>query len=297
MICSAEGLGAMTENGKEVFKPIDIGNRKPFAMGGTGECYRIDEDTILKLYYEGFPEERILSEKEGARAALVAGVPTAISYWLVRVGQRQGILYEMVQGKTIAEEICEEGIGRAKALGRTFAGIAKTLHQAEMRLTNLPPATLRIRNAIQGAGYMPERTRKRLNAFLDELDGYHQYVHGDFHPNNVIMTKEGPVLIDMGGFSSGCSLFDLASCFFNLFESPEARAGGRSPINKLTQREAHAFWQGMEEEYFSGRMSPSAAMLLKKIVLLKKIRFEILYGKRYSESYCQEIRQEALDTF
>lgn len=76
------------------FKTIDISHLKSFAKGGTGECYRIDQDTILKLYYEGFPTERILNEKEGARAALVAGVPTAISYWLVQAGERQGVRFQ-----------------------------------------------------------------------------------------------------------------------------------------------------------------------------------------------------------
>lgn len=75
-------------------------------------------------------------------------------------------------------------------------------------------------------------------------------MHGDYHPNNVIMTKDGPILVDMGGFSIGCPMFDLATCYFSLFEAPESHSGKRSSFNNLTQEEAGEFWKGVEEEYF-----------------------------------------------
>ena len=77
------------------FKPLDLGDLMPIAKGGTGECYRLDEDTILKLYYEGFSVSRILQEKDGARTALVAGVSTPISFELVQVGNRQGVVCQL----------------------------------------------------------------------------------------------------------------------------------------------------------------------------------------------------------
>ena len=280
----------------DIFKQISMGDVLPFAKGGTGECYRLDEDTILKLYYEGFPEERIVTEKEGARAALIAGVPTAISFQLVQAGNRKGIIFEMIRGKTLAEMIREDP-SRAADMGRTFAGIALTLHRAEVRKANLPPVTQEIRDAVGMMPYAPEGMKERVLRFLDELDRYRRYVHGDFHPNNVIMTENGPMLIDMGGFSVGCPLFDLATTYFSLFESPEAKQGGRSSFNGLTQEEARAFWQGFWEEYCGGPEDEEEKHLLEKIVLLKKLRFEVLYGKWFSEEYCRAIRDEVLDAF
>ena len=278
------------------FKPISTGSLTPFAKGGTGECYRLDEDTILKLYYEGFPEECIIREKECARTALIAGVPTAISYEMVQAGNRRGIIYEMVQGKTLSE-IIREDPARAADMGRNFAQIAQTLHRAEVRKPDLPGVTKVIRDAAGKITYVPEDIRKNVFSFLDELDRYESYVHGDFHPNNVIMTPDGPMLIDMGGFSIGCPLFDPATTYFSLFESPEAKQGGRSSFNGLDQEEARAFWQGFADEYFEGGAGEEEERLMKKIVLLKKLRFEVLYGHRYSPIYCEEIRNEVLSTF
>jgi hypothetical protein len=53
----------------------------------------------------------------------------------------------------------------------------------------------------------------------------------------------------------------------------------------------------VEEEYFPGRMDAASAELLRKVVLLKKMRFEALYGKKYSLQYCQAIREEVLSVF
>ena len=278
------------------FKPLSIEGLTPFAKGGTGECYRLDGDTILKLYYEDFPEERIIREKECARAALIAGVPTAISYEMVLVGNRKGIIYEMVQGKTLTETVREDP-SRVADMGQLFARIARTLHQAEVRKQDLPGVTKAIRDAAEKMTYAPEDTRKQVFSFLDELDRHRCYVHGDFHPNNVIMTKDGPMLIDMGGFSIGCPLFDPATTFFSLFESPEARQGGRSSFNGLDQAEARAFWQGFSDEYFGPGADGEAKNLLNKIVLLKKLRFEVLYGSRFSPEYGEAIRSEVLSTF
>ena len=278
------------------FKPISIGNLAPFAKGGTGECFRLDEDTILKLYYEGFPEERILQEKEGARTALVAGVPTAISFEMVQAGNRKGIIYEMAHGKTLAELI-RENPERAEELGKVFAGIALTLHRAEVTRDDLPAVTAVIRQAAGKMAYVPAFVRERVFGFLAELDRDRHYVHGDYHPNNVIMTKDGPMLLDMGGFSVGCPLFDPATAYFSLFESPEAKQGGRSSFNGLTREEAGAFWKGFAEAYCGGPASEQEKRMLRRIVLLKKMRFEILYGHRYSPEYCRTIRDEVLSAF
>ena len=278
------------------FKPLDLGGLQPFAKGGTGECFRLNEDTILKLYYEGFPTRRILREKDGARAALVAGVPTAISFDMVQVGSRQGVVYELVQGKTLSEIIALTP-ERAAELGGVLAGIARTLHNAEVKTSDLPSPTEPIRRELPKVDYASEETVRRISDFMDALDEEHQYVHGDFHPNNVIMAAAGPMLIDMGGFSLGCPVFDLATLRFSLFESPEAEKRGRSSFNGLTHEEALAFWQGFQQSYFDDGADAYAMDRLHKVTLLKKLRFERLYGRGFSENYCEAVRREVLSTF
>ncbi len=281
---------------EQIFKTLDIGNLRPFAKGGTGECYRLDEDTILKLYYEGFPESHILREKAGARAALVAMIPTAISFDMVKVGNREGVVYERVRGETISELVAKDP-SHAGELGGVFAEIARSLHNSPVSDAGLPRTTEPIRAELFKISYAPEETVASIAAFMDDLDREKHYVHGDFNPNNVIMTDDGPMLIDMDSFSVGSPMFDLAMAYFSLFESPEAIAGGRSAFNGLTRGEAQVFWKGFEEVYFGGAMDATQAARLKRVTLLKKLWFESLYGSRFAPEYCESIRREVLMTF
>ncbi|MBQ8093749.1 MAG: phosphotransferase [Clostridia bacterium] len=281
---------------KQVFKPLELGDQKPFAMGGTGECYRLNEDTILKLYYESFPTSRILREKEGARTALVAGIPTAISFDMVQVGNRRGVIYELIQGKTLSEIIAQTP-ERVSELGRMLAEIAATLHNAAVEKKDLPNSTGPIRMELQKVDYASEATVQRISDFLDTLDLEQHYVHGDFHPNNIIITADGPMLIDMDGFSLGCPMFDLATLRFSLFESPEAVKGGRNSFNGLTHEEALDFWQSFADTYFDGNMSADSTELLKKVMIIKKMHFERLYGQYFPAKYCEAVRNEVLSVF
>lgn len=277
------------------FKPIRIDGLTPFARGASGEVYRLDEETILKLYYEGFSEKEALVEKDRARLALVAGIPTAISFETVQVGQRKGVVYEMIQGPTMSEMVAAEP-ERAGELGGVFAEIAETLHHAEGRKTDLPRATEPIRYALGRQDYLPERALRRIDALLGELDAAQGYVHGDFHSNNVILSQNGPILLDMGLFSVGSPLFDIATVYFSLFSSPEATASDRSSFTGLSRQEAREFWQGFEARYFGG-LDAETAGRLHQVVLLKKMRFAALYGHKYPPEYARMVRSEVLEAF
>ena len=279
------------------FMKIELDNIKPFAKGGTGECYRLSDDIILKLYYEDMPVKNIVNEKLGARSAFVAGVPTAISFMMVEVGNRKGVLYEMVQGKTLSE-LVEAEPSRAFELGGMLAEIGKTLHTAEVK-ADLPKATVPYRNALSMADYAPEATVRRISEFMDRIDKEIHYVHGDFQSNNIIISPNGPMLLDMGDFSIGSPLLDISNLYFNLFESPEALAEGRNTFNRMTHEEALAFWRGFEHSYFEGgKMHTQTKELLHKVKAIRKMGFERLYGLRLGgEQYCENIRQEVLTTF
>ena len=281
------------------FKPITLENAKLIARGGTGECYRIDEDKIVKLYYQDFPEDQIIEEKYCSRLALVSGIPTAISYDMVQCGNRKGVAYEMIGAKTVAE-IMRDDPGRAEEMGIRTAQVAKLMHSAEGDKSRLISATYPVRYALEKNTIFPASVVEGATAFMDELDRYDSFVHGDFQVNNIMIDGEESILIDMGGFGKGCPMFDLATMYFCMTDSPEAQEGGVSKFTGLPVSLHKVYWNALVREYF-GCADPEEAMktlpearLMEKILLLKEIFFVILFGSRYPGKYTDRILAKAI---
>ncbi|HBB60544.1 MAG TPA: hypothetical protein DCZ61_01965 [Lachnospiraceae bacterium] len=64
--------------------------------GANGIVYRLNPDTIIKVFRADADISAVEREREKARAALLKGLPTAISYDVVRVGDSYGIVFEMI---------------------------------------------------------------------------------------------------------------------------------------------------------------------------------------------------------
>lgn len=281
------------------FKPMNIDGMKSFAKGGTGECFRIGEDQILKLYYDDFPKERALQEKRNAKTAFVAGIPTPISFDLVTADGRYGIVYELINSKTMSE-ILQENPDKAESIGKVLAGLAKTIHKAVVKETDFPRSTEKIAKAIPSAEYLDDKTRKNLEAFIQELNQYTTYAHGDFHTNNIILTNDEYMLIDMGSFSIGCPMFDLGVLHFSFFDSPESVSGEISAFNGLDRKTRNTVWNAFIEDYFkecTPEEKEQQLLLLDKVLLLIKFRFNALYSDKLSSDYSNHIREQVFKTF
>ena len=57
---------------------------------------------------------------------------------------------------------------------------------------------------------MSEGIRAAALERLDQLPDDDALCHGDYHPDNVLMTQTGPIIIDWGSASSGHPLADVA---------------------------------------------------------------------------------------
>ena len=84
---------------------ISIDGCEVIGRGACGECYRIDDETIIKLYYGNADIDWIEHEKSLSKKAFVMGIPTAISYDIVEANGRKGVVYELIKSKTLGELI------------------------------------------------------------------------------------------------------------------------------------------------------------------------------------------------
>ena len=103
------GFTEMAEIHK-AYRKISIDGCEIIGSGANGKVYRIDRDTIVKVYVNPDSLPEIHRERELARKAFVMGIPTAIPYDVVRVGNGYGSVFEMLNAKSLAQLLRDVGV-------------------------------------------------------------------------------------------------------------------------------------------------------------------------------------------
>jgi aminoglycoside phosphotransferase (APT) family kinase protein len=90
-------------------------------------------------------------------------------------------------------------------------------------LPELPSQRQQLRHLI-GEADVPESTRQEAFQHLDDLPDGQMLCHGDYHPENVLMTRAGPVIIDWFTATCGHPLADVArtSLLLQAAEPPDS---------------------------------------------------------------------------
>ena len=71
---------------EKAYRKVSVEGCEEIGKGAKGTIYRIDKDNVVKVYNNPEALEDIQHEREVAKLALVLGIPTAISYDVVKVG-------------------------------------------------------------------------------------------------------------------------------------------------------------------------------------------------------------------
>ncbi|MBR4744428.1 MAG: anti-sigma factor antagonist, partial [Oscillospiraceae bacterium] len=93
---------------EKAYRTVSVEGCEEIGRGANGTVYRIDEDNVVKVYNNADALEDIRHEREVARLALVLGIPTAISYDVVRVGDSYGSVFELLNASSFSKILAEQ---------------------------------------------------------------------------------------------------------------------------------------------------------------------------------------------
>ena len=88
---------------KKAYRSISVDGLEVIGQGFYGTVYRLDAERIVKVYKGKESIPMIENEKAMAQKAFLAGIPTAISYDIVRVGEDYGSVFELLNARTFHE--------------------------------------------------------------------------------------------------------------------------------------------------------------------------------------------------
>jgi uncharacterized protein (TIGR02172 family) len=262
------GLSDMITIGKRT-REISIEGLELLSAGVCGECYRLDHETVVKVYNEGVGPEIAEREKQYSKAAFVMGVPTAISYDVVSCGTRSGVVYELLDAELFSAVIRKD-IGNLDHYAKMLSDTAKTLHAATGDKTILPDLKDRFRGYIRDVGYLltPEQSEYLMEK-LESLPDSDTCVHFDLHSSNIMMQNGELVIIDMGDFSTGSNLFDLGLIYM-IYGVPEL--GLSMLATKIPTEQGLEFWKHFETHYFAGMSAEDRAFFEENKYFLASLR-------------------------
>lgn len=201
------------------YRKISVDNCEVIGEGAYGIVYRIDPDTIVKVYKNPNSIDDIIKERERAKKAFVLGIPTAISYDIVKVGDLYGSVFEMLDAKSFAELLNSgESINK---LVKQSVQILKQMHETENINNDLPDKKEEAIMWVEGCkGYLPKDTYKKLLDMIKNIPNRNTIIHGDFHVKNIMHLENENLLIDMETLSVGHPILELA-CSYSIYEGFE----------------------------------------------------------------------------
>ncbi|MBQ6506762.1 MAG: phosphotransferase, partial [Clostridia bacterium] len=182
--------------------------------GAFGTVYRLDEDTVVKVYRNGEKSLPIIkNEQEKARQAFLSGIPTAIPVDIVQVGDQYGSMFEMINAQNCNEIIVRDP-GQLPGMISEYAAFLKKLHSLETKPGELESARdIYLRNLTVFGDVLPAAIRERLEALLRKMPDDYHLIHGDIQMKNVMKSGDEMVLIDMDKICTGNPVFEFASLY------------------------------------------------------------------------------------
>lgn len=258
---------------------ISIEGAKRIGSGKNGMVYRIDDDMIVKVYRNRCDVDDITEEKELAKWAFLAGIPTAISFDIVQVGDLLGTVYELISAKSISELIHEDPDNMHSYM-KQYVEFMKQIHSIEADVERLPDCKESYRQIFEYIrSVISDSQYKQLNDIIESIPDATTVLHGDIHPGNVMKTKDDIVVIDMDSLGYGNPVFDLAELYSTLIGF--SKISKEDVVHLGSMQIYPTIWQTTLDLYFDGEDEGKVERIRNVISALgttRVIKYSIKHG-------------------
>ncbi|MBR3133084.1 MAG: phosphotransferase [Clostridia bacterium] len=228
---------------------IKIDDLSLIGRGANGSVYQLDEDKIIKVYNDS-SLERIKREKDAARKALIHGIPTAISYNIAKIGDKYGIIYECVNSQTLGQYL-DKNPDKIDDAAKQMANLLKKLHSTEFEPGVLPDARDNLNvwaDIAEKSGYYSDEVISKMRDLIYSIHPRNTFIHGDFHPGNIMVTNGEMLLIDMTDSSVGDPIVDLMGAY-QIMKLVSQREGGGKRYTGMSNENLNLLWDKFIGEY------------------------------------------------
>ncbi|MFC2078416.1 phosphotransferase family protein [Candidatus Bipolaricaulota bacterium] len=183
-------------------------------QGRTAEIFEWGDGRVLRLFRPGASAEYAVREMTAFQLVNEAGLPGPAVYpsdridGLIEIEGRLGFVMDRIDGPSMLQVLTKRP-WKLRRFACALAGLHLSMHQQDV--TGLPSQRERFHAVIDRLTVdLGEAMATQLHTLLDALDDGSAVCHGDFHPDNIILSDRGPVIIDWGPATAGAPPADLA---------------------------------------------------------------------------------------
>jgi uncharacterized protein (TIGR02172 family) len=254
---------------ERALRQLSVDGCEVIGVGGVGTVFRLNDDTIIKVFREGTTMDEVRKEITMSKEAFVMGMPTAISFDMVRVGSQYGLVYELLHAQTLSACL-KQAPERVDELARKYAGLFRQMHAIQVPVdSSVPDALEHERNQVLHIRrYFPQEKIDILLQILDTVPASNRLLHLDLQAKNAMIQNEELMLIDMGEVGYGHPILDLA----HAYSAMVSLVGDYDKIIGIPRELGTELWNRAIDYYFEGLPADVVALRKEQIKALSCVR-------------------------
>lgn len=235
-------------------------------IGNTARVYRWGKTEVIKIFYD---QSSAMNEANNAEIISNLKLRSPNYGGLVEYEGKMSIVYERIDGPTMLWNI-EPTAQSMSYHARLMANLQCEIHQVEHKiLPNLKPKiTQQINHSQEISNHDKQMITNRLNSLPDG----NAICHYDFHPDNIIISPNGPIIIDWLNLLVGNQEADVTRTSM-MIQSHSLPPNAPSWLMHRELRELfnkeyiteYINLTGMEEEFLERWMIPTLAVRIDEM--------------------------------
>lgn len=261
-------------------KFVSVKNLKVIGKGQCGNVYQLSDNQIIKIFNSFIPMESIEKERNNASMVHEMGIPSAEVYDIVDTEEGKGLIYEYINAGSL-QQLMKEKPENMEAYSERLGKLCRKVHNTNVEGKGFYSAKKEFLDRLEASKelivdlYDMETYSKIEKLILSVPDGS-GLVHGDFHPDNVLIKNNEFILIDLADVMIGHPIFDLLSLYFlrvnksvlfdavrenldNIHDAEDRNHAiailekHKTRSSTFSDTESAAFWKGFSKGYFADK--------------------------------------------
>ncbi|PJZ49246.1 phosphotransferase family protein [Leptospira saintgironsiae] len=196
---------------------------KSLAIGRSAEISEYGPNKILKLFFKEFPSSEVDTEYSNSVIAFSSGATSMKCYEKIKIGDRKGLIFDRLDGISLTK-LPDKNPLALFSLSKILADLHLDLHNKKTKkMKDIRSEAIQVLSR-EPLSFLNKEEKKVAKRLIENLPEGSSILHLDFHPENVVVTKDSFVIIDWMTALKGDPAADVASTVF-LFQDAELWPG------------------------------------------------------------------------